>query len=500
MRLSFAVLVFELGRRIPLGNIQGNPDRTFSFPILYRRGMPLENDELYVVRNASLPKKVPPEFAGIIVCIGDIPPAWESSTVCLIGVSQELRPDEVYNHIREVFRVFYEWDAKLQEIREREGTLQELLDVSSPVFNNMLVVTDEDSKVLAGSYEGRHYTSGKYVDIINSDMNLKNLARAAHPVTTTIVSVDLGPYMDQGQGVPFVIFVKHIADPSSNITVDLAIRPIGRPIGDSDCWMMEHLASYIQRVLLRRLMIKNPIVASVLDSLLNGNPVEAEKIEHVYHACGFQEGDRLRCVLIAKPHYVTEINRSFLRQRFHAVVPNAAVTSFDNNFVILINDTRSGWTKTRLREWMSSWLGDRNDPIGISNRFDNLICLSEYFLEALAARGFAGRDPENIMMFSACRMDYVLARCTGELQQKRLYPAGLRRLLKLNHSSSVDYIATLRVWLDEGMNDNQAAKKLHISRNAFLYRKDRILEVLKLDIQDPEMRFYLSLCLRLLER
>jgi hypothetical protein len=306
--------------------------------------------------------------------------------------------------------------------------------------------------------------------------------------------------MDQEQGTPFVIFVKHIADPSSNITVDLAIRPIGRTIGDSDCWMMEQLASYIRRVLPRSLPIKDRIETDAFDSLLKGDTVEAKKISHVYRACDFREGDRLRCVLIARPHYATEANYNFLRQRFYAVVPNAMVTFFDDNLVLLINDTRSGWDKIRLSEWITSWLGDCNDPIGISNKFESLTDLREYFLEALAARRFANRDPNNIMVFSDCRMDYVLARCVGELPQKRLVPSGLRRLLELNNSSSVDYITTLRAWLDEGMNDNQAAKKLYISRNSFLYRKDRILEFLKLDIQDPEMRFYLSLCLRLLER
>ena len=501
MRLSFAVLAFELGRRIPLESIKGYSERALSLPALYRKGMSLEGDGLYIARTTSLPKKVPPEFSGTIVCVGNAPSAWQNEAVGLIAVSQERKPEEVYNHIREVFSVFYEWDVRMKEIWEREGTLQELLDVSSPVFDNMLVLTDKDSNVLAGSYEGHHNISGKYVDIINSDMTPRNLASATRRhVSPTIHLTDLGEYMDQEQGVGFSILVKHINEPSSNIVVNLAVRPIKRPIGDHDCWMAEQLAFYIKKVFPRSTRIRDRIESDIFKSLLKGDKVEAEKIAHVYRACDFRQGDYLRCFLIEKPQFATEPALNYLRQRFSVLISNAIVTDVDNCFVMLLNDTRSGWDKARLREWISSWLGGRTDPIGISNRFEDLEDLSEYFLEAQAALGFAGRAPDKIMLFSDCRMDYVLARCIEELPLKRLFPPGLRQLLELNSSSSVDYITTLRIWLDEGMNDNQAAKKLHISRNSFLYRRDRIVEFLQLDLEDPEMRFYLSLCLRLLER
>ncbi|MCL2164934.1 MAG: helix-turn-helix domain-containing protein, partial [Oscillospiraceae bacterium] len=79
-----------------------------------------------------------------------------------------------------------------------------------------------------------------------------------------------------------------------------------------------------------------------------------------------------------------------------------------------------------------------------------------------------------------------------------LFPEGLRRLLELNRTSAVDYIETLSIWLDEGLNDSRTAKRLFICRNSFLSRQKRLLAALEIDINDPDARFYLSLCLRLL--
>lgn len=500
MKLNFAVLTFELGRRIPLVSMRGSKDRALSLPLLYRRGMVLEGSNLYIAQSSSLPKKMPSNFAGTLVCSGSLPASWSHEKICLITVAPELKLSDLYNHVRAVFTKFYEWDASMQEIWESEGTIQELLDVSSPILDNMLVLTDQGSNVLAGSFEGHHCTSGKYVDIVNSDMTLKNLAAKTRQIAPTIYVTDLGDYMDAGEcGAPFSIMVKRIHEPSHSIVVSLAVRPENRPVGEQDCWMLNVLALYIKRVFPRSSKDNDRIEADIINALLKKEPVEAEKLDLLFLACDAQKGNQLRCVLIAKPPYVLDSALSYLRQRFKVVVPKSAVAVFGDFFVIVLNDTRSGWDKPSLREWICSWLGDRNDSIGLSNEFDDLSLLSEYYQEALAAHGFAEQDPDNILLFSECSLEYVLDCCTGGLQQQRLFPVGLHRLLNTSSSSSVDYVATLRTWLDEGMNDNQAAKKLHISRNAFLYRRDRLLSILDVNIEDPETRFYLSLCLRLLE-
>jgi len=414
-------------------------------------------------------------------------------------ISQELEPYEVYNHIRDVFSSMYEWDAALQEICEREGTIQELLDVSSPVFNNMLVVTDKDSKILAGSYEGYHCTSGKYVDVVNSDMTPKILSSVIKHVTPTVFYTDLGEYMDLEEGASYVILVKRIKDPLNHVDVAFVIRPDNRPVGNHDYWMVEQLTQYIKKILQRSPQVEELAGTDVFDALLNGDNEKVERIGRLYQACDFRDGDCLRCMVIERPQYITEVDLGYFGQRLRAVMPNATFTVFDNCFVILINETRSEWDKRCLREWVSSWLGGRKEPIGISNRFENLTDLKMHYCEASAALCFTGRDPDSIMIFSECQMDYALSHCAGDFEKTRLFPPGLNRLLVLDRSLTVDYISTLRIWLDEGMNDSKAAKKLQISRNSFLYRKDRILDALQMDIQDSEIRFFLSLCLRLLE-
>ena len=59
---------------------------------------------------------------------------------------------------------------------------------------------------------------------------------------------------------------------------------------------------------------------------------------------------------------------------------------------------------------------------------------------------------------------------------------------------------TLRTYLEENLNATQAASLLFIHRSTFLYRLDKIKNILDSGLDDPEEIFYLNLSFRLLEQ
>ena len=58
---------------------------------------------------------------------------------------------------------------------------------------------------------------------------------------------------------------------------------------------------------------------------------------------------------------------------------------------------------------------------------------------------------------------------------------------------------TLRVYLDQNLNAMQTAKELFIHRSTFLYRLEKIKEILDSRLDDPDELVYLSLSFRLLD-
>ena len=76
----------------------------------------------------------------------------------------------------------------------------------------------------------------------------------------------------------------------------------------------------------------------------------------------------------------------------------------------------------------------------------------------------------------------------------------LLELKKHDEENETQYMETLRAYLEEHLSATQAARKLFIHRSTFLYRLDRIKEILQFDLDDPEEIFYLELSFRLLEQ
>lgn len=97
-------------------------------------------------------------------------------------------------------------------------------------------------------------------------------------------------------------------------------------------------------------------------------------------------------------------------------------------------------------------------------------------------------------------MTYILEQATRRLPGTMICHEGLLELKKHDEENQTQYMETLRVYLEQHLSATQAARELFIHRSTFLYRLDRIREILQSDLDDPEEIFYLELSFRLLEQ
>ena len=97
-------------------------------------------------------------------------------------------------------------------------------------------------------------------------------------------------------------------------------------------------------------------------------------------------------------------------------------------------------------------------------------------------------------------MTYILEQATRRLPGTMICHEGLLELKKHDEENQTQYMETLRVYLEQHLSATQAARELFIHRSTFLYRLDRIREILQSDLDDPEEVFYLELSFRLLEQ
>jgi DNA-binding PucR family transcriptional regulator len=88
----------------------------------------------------------------------------------------------------------------------------------------------------------------------------------------------------------------------------------------------------------------------------------------------------------------------------------------------------------------------------------------------------------------------MLLRCCGEFSTEMMVPPELVRLYRRS-STDVDYIETLRTFLDNDCRITRTANVLYLHRTTMVKRLEKMREHVNLD--DPDRRLYLRMCLHL---
>jgi hypothetical protein len=497
MRPTFEMLVFQLSK---IWNIRSRPAKhslgQLSLPLLYEYPMDIKNNHAYISTVDNLPPEwLETEECCIICCNGSPPEYYNNSGCGLIVIDPSIPLIAVHNRVQFIFSLYQDWEDRLLKIVEKNGTLQELLDVSSLVVENLLCLTDQNINLLAVSSRGKRINHDSLLlSLFTQEANFQALKAASKKITTYCHKLDLKHVKNLDES--YELFFIDIFDGKINIGA-LSIHPTEHVLQDHDHQLLEILSSYVQTLLLRPSQVEGRSFINLLESLLSGLPVKEGEIARLEAVLDFGHKDSYRCIAIQPPLDVVTKNGNYLRRRFQLEVP-AAIALIHEGFLIgVINETKAGWDSKIFYQLVTTWLGKMDFVAGASDSFCNLTELKEYYQEARAAIMFANPNDSRVRTFADCWDSYVLANCTGGLPAKLLFLPGFQRVIEYNKTSSVDYVETLRVWLEEGRNDSRAAARLFISRNSFLCRRERLISLLGDNLDDPEERFRLSLCLRL---
>ena len=105
-------------------------------------GSAFKKDHVYIARTDQLPPSPELEGPALLICLGGSPPNWYfNSEFSLLIV--KTAPDilTLFNKVQAIYRKYNEWADALDKILETTADIQELIDVSLPVFNNFSIVS-----------------------------------------------------------------------------------------------------------------------------------------------------------------------------------------------------------------------------------------------------------------------------------------------------------------------------------------------------------------------
>lgn len=456
----------------------------------------LQSGCCYVVRAEKLPQRLPANPGAALVCIGNSPYLPYYREHCgVIRIREELDCYSVFNILTEIYDKFDSWDEGLNEILNSAGSLQEMIDYSSSIFENPLFVLDNSFHYLA------HW------GYLESDMACWEPPLGAAGEQKDLSLMNFGKFLELHElstqtRAPMLLKLLDSTTLNVNLFENgeycgcLSIDYRRSPHMASHDPLASHLARKLELALERYAPAldsgKNAIRQALMD-LLEGMQVDWSRRRLL--DTSFPSGEHV-CIQIRFPHQSSQLPVPYLCKMLEKDFAGSIVFAFGGHIVGFLEAPSAAGE--HLQKTLTPLAGSLDFAVGISSSFSDIYKARLYYLQTCAAL-------ENGRLFSPgaryyAFQDYALAEliqnAVGSLPTEMYYPEGLLRLFRHDQSSPVSYIETLRTYLDKNMSISRTAESLYINRSTLLERLTRIKRDLDIDLGDADQRLKLQLLLK----
>lgn len=198
-------------------------------------------------------------------------------------------------------------------------------------------------------------------------------------------------------------------------------------------------------------------------------------------------------------HTQMEIALPFLVRQLEQQWPDSCAVSLGDRILWLVNFTLTDQESFFSR--FSVFIRENVCRAGVSGDFSPILLLQSAALEAAAALRLGVRTGETFWyyQFEHYRLDYCLDAVTRELPADRLLHPAVRVLRDWDARRGTELTATLRTYLNCGMNMTRSAQEMYIHRTTFCRRMEQICRLTGISEFSSDLTLELLLSLKLLE-
>ena len=393
-------------------------------------------------------------------------------------------PEKALNAVLAVFEQLQAWETELNRLTA-ERSLQGLLDHGGSLMENPLMLSDSAGNVLAMS-----------TAFLSEDINAYwCTARDAGHVPLEVLGAPM--YDEDGtlRSWGDVPTRYHTQDGDRLIgsyirvggsrAAGLGLWEHGRPIRKGDLLLFGMLCEAIAAALEEK-PTENAgrAMADILRDLLDGRKIEASLLSRMELGCKRP----WQLLLIANPFRADSIYRQSLLYRLaHSPRPNISFL-YENRVLVLASEKDTA----ALSQEIVAENGKTYYQLVLSLPFDELKDMPARYRQCDYAMAQTREQPGIYNSEYFC-FAYLLSQFSAFNGEQNLAHPALAVLKRHDQEKNTEYYRTLFVYLLYERSILLGSEHLHIHKNSFLYRIQKIRDMLDVDLEDPEVRQYLML-------
>lgn len=500
MKLSLGILADWINPRLHC-HLYGHADESLCLnrPRLYRHGSEMERGELYLGYTEELQRAEIPETVFLICIGGHIPPRWSTQETPVLFIPAQCDLLEVLEEVQAVFDRFDAWDvAMLSELaKDSDADLSTLVRLGTEILRNPLFVCNVRLQTLLSSQA-----------VLNEDGSLRSVCvhdEIVDPQVDVVVRVKEPARFERSIDRPYISSL--LSDgkrsycfnlkPNGHYVGCIWVRELAHPFRDSDFLLADHFYAYFLTAFRRWLYSsKNDMDtgSALLQKLLTHIMLTEEELEQLH----LEPTSAWRCFKLKRKPGSCAMPESYLYASLSAVLTSDVhALIYQNSIVGILRVTPE--SEDSVMTVFSDLLKQMDYYGGISLKMYDIRQFDAYFLQAsyTVNEGPGSNRSGALFDFADYSLQYLLQVILGKVSVPSLIPDGLAALAEHDRKKNTEYVRTLEVYLSDERSITKTAEDLFIHRSSLMKRLEKIRQILKMDLEDPQNRLYLQLYLSL---
>lgn len=409
---------------------------------------------------------------------------------------------ELFTQLQELYNLYDEWDETLRNLYYKEESVQSLLDASFPIFKNPLILREADFFMLAHS------------SIIDENPDLGYLIDPVNAYDTITACKTDPVFLDSlAQKEPYYLpeYLSGNRELCCNLfdhgifSHRLILLQVFQELQDEQGPLLVHLSFYVHNLLHKTQQNSQNTsyqLEELLLDLISNKLTDYAVITTSLAEYGWYSSHRYCCMTVKMSSLGGQtMTSNYLCRHFEEIIPGSCAFRYGGTIIVFINLSRYDNTVDGLLNNTIVFMRDSFLKTGISNAVSGVMDLRYCYTQAKIALEYGSKyQPFRwVHKFDDITMQYFMECCLKDLP---VHMACSSRLLLLKEHDKIhhsDYYTTLKVYLESHLNAVQASKKLFIHRSTFLYRLEKIQELININFEDQESLFYLMISYHILE-
>lgn len=473
-------------------------DRNIRGVRLFSGTAALREDMLYILRPEDLGKFPRDEYAYLCTV-----PASGTAThlYCPDG-----DPDRLLDFLLELFSRLQQMEMDMDELVYQNANIQAFCEAGAVMLENPICVHDDWFIMIAMTRELPEVMSPDYIMSSNRAFVPQAVIEdfkfdSEYLETYTYHSAQFWNYVPGDISCLYVNMWEGEVYRGRLLVVER-----NRPFRRLDYLIAEVLTQRATILLRQKRMGEETAYRSMDDivyDLLRNVPVSPKESGQFLSMMGWSKQDRLLCIrLHAQQTGVTPVTEHMLHSDLFRAFPGSYIMFAGSQQCVIWNYEREkDKRKSALLHRLAPLCRDYCQYAGISSPVGGIGELHlAYHLAGIAMdRLFQLRDHRWILSFGDCALDHMLHNQQPPLQPGHLQSPDLLMLRQYDKEKGTQYFETLRTYLLMERDIPRTSRALIIHRTTLLYRLQKIQELTELDLDDPDVRLYLLLSLKILK-